>query len=66
MNERQRSLIKEAAEALIAAADDSGESLVDVIAETERYIVVETKVGGPVPEGRRGYELVNGRLRERK
>jgi hypothetical protein len=62
-------LIEEAAASVIAVADDSGESLVSVIAAMEKYIVEKTKVGdagaeGTVPTGRRGYTLVNGRLVE--
>ena len=61
--------IKNAALEVIAVADDSGQSLVDVIAEMERYIIEETKVsdagdGSRVRPGRRGYTLVKGRLVE--
>lgn len=61
-------MIREAAGILIAVADDTGTSLVDVIAEAERFIVEETKVGDGtkqrVGRGRRGYTLVKGRLVE--
>lgn len=69
--DRHRAMIIEAAALLIAVADDSGTSLIDVIAEAERFIVEETKVGdaakdGPAKEallpGRVGYTLINGRL----
>jgi hypothetical protein len=68
IDQHQR-LIVEAARAVIAVADDSGTSLVDVISELERYIVQETKVGDAgsdphVPLGRRSYTLVQGRLVE--
>lgn len=58
MNERHKSMLRDAADALIAVADDSGTSLVDVLAEVERYAIEETKVGGDAPPGRRGYRLV--------
>ena len=60
-------MIQDAAAALIAVADDSGTSLIDVISYMEHYIVNETKVDdgrngcGP---GRRGYTLLGGRLVE--
>jgi S-adenosylhomocysteine hydrolase len=62
-------MIEDAAAKVIAVADDSGMSLIDVIAEMERYIVQETKVGdagdgSQVPPGRRGYTLIDGRLVE--
>lgn len=64
-----RGWIKKAALEVIAVADDSGQSLVTVIAEMERYIIEETKVGDAgdgrsVAKGRRGYTLVGGRLVE--
>ena len=37
--------IADAALSAIAVADDSGHSLLDVIAEMERFIVKDTKVG---------------------
>lgn len=58
MNERHKSMLRDAADTLIAVADDSGTSLVDVIAEVERYAIEETKVGKPAPSGRRRYRLV--------
>jgi predicted metal-dependent enzyme (double-stranded beta helix superfamily) len=65
---RHRRMIAEAASLLVAVADDSGTSLVDVIADLERHVVQETKVGdaehAPLPPGRRGYTLVAGRLVE--
>ena len=65
---RHRRFISDAASAVIAVADDLGVSLVDVIAEMERFIVEETKVGDaavvPVDEGQRGYTLKDGRLVE--
>lgn len=57
-------LIEEAAAQIVAIADDSGQSLVDVIAAMERFIVEKTKVGSPVPPDRRRYTLVDGRLVE--
>jgi hypothetical protein len=67
--ERHREWIKNAAAEVIAVADDSGISLVDVIAELERFIIHETKVGdagdgSDVRPGRRGYTLREGRLVE--
>lgn len=64
-----QSWIRNAAIEVIAVADDSGESLVDVIAAMERYIIEKTKVsdagdGSQVRPGRRGYTLVDGRLVE--
>lgn len=58
MNERHKSMLRDAADTLIAVADDSGTSLVDVLAEVERYVIEETKVGGDPPRGRRAYRLV--------
>jgi len=57
-------MIAEAASLLIAVADDSGKSLVDVIANMERYILKETKVGGNGVRGRRRYAQAYGRLVE--
>lgn len=62
-------MIEDAALTVLAVADDSGVSLVEVIAALERHLVKETKVGdagdGSVwPAGRRGYTLVSGRLVE--
>lgn len=62
MIKRHRKMIEDAAAALIAVADDSGECLVSVIADMERYMVHETKVGSPAPPGRRGYRLQGGRI----
>ena len=66
--DRHHRMIKDAAAHVIAAADDSSTSLVDVISEMERYIVHETKVGDAakidLPQGRRGYTLRDGRLVE--
>jgi len=67
--DRHRHMIEEAAGLVIAVADDSGVSLVDVIAELERFVVQDTKVsdagnGSDVPPDRRGYTLVAGRLVE--
>ena len=68
-NDRHQSWIKNAAIEVIAVADDSGQSLIAVIAAMERYIVEETKVGdagdgSQVRPGRRGYTLIEGRLVE--
>ena len=64
--ERDKEWIKDAAALLIAAADEYGRDLVEVIAEMERHIVEGTKVGDAkketIPPGRRGYTLKNGRL----
>jgi len=65
--DRDKEWIKEAASLLIAAADEYGRDLVEVIAEMERYIVEGTKVGDAkkekIPPHRRGYTLnKNGRL----
>lgn len=65
--ERHRQSIQDAAAIVVAVADDLALDLVDVIAEMERYIVQETKVGDaaatPLEPGRRGYTLdLNGRL----
>jgi S-adenosylhomocysteine hydrolase len=62
-------MIEEAAGYVVAVADDSGESLIVVIAKMERYIVEKTKVGdagdgSQLPPGRRGYTLIDGRLVE--
>jgi len=62
-------LIEDAASAVVAVADDSGDSLVAVIAAMERFIVEKTKVGdagdgSQLPKGRRGYTLIDGRLVE--
>ena len=62
-------MIEDAAARIIAVADDSGVSLIDVLAELERFVVQETKVsdagdGRNVEPGRRGYTLVGGRLVE--
>ncbi len=67
--DRHQSWIKNAAIEVIAVADDSGESLIAVIAAMERYIVEQTKVGdagdgSQLPPGRRGYTLIDGRLVE--
>lgn len=62
MIKRHQKMIEDAAAKLIAVADDSGECLVSVIADMERYMVWETKVGSPVPPGRRGYRLQGGRI----
>ncbi len=63
---KHREWIEAAAANVIAVADDLGVDLVDVIAEMERYIVKETKVGDAVtdsiPSGRRAYTLRNSRL----
>ena len=63
-----RKLIENAASQLIAVADESGVSLINIIIEMERFIVQGTKVGDavavPVSEGRRGYTLIDGRLAE--
>lgn len=68
LQERHHQQIRDAAAALIGVADDTGASLVDVIAEAERFIVEETKVGdarkNPPGPGRRGYTLIAGRLAE--
>lgn len=60
-------MIEDAALTLLAVADDSGQSLIDVIAEAERFLVEETKVGDAraikIPKGRRGYTLIDGRLK---
>jgi hypothetical protein len=68
MLESHQKMLQEAAALLVAIADDSGESLVDVVAATEQFIAEKTKVGDaaklPALEGRRGYTLVNGRLVE--
>ncbi len=65
---RHQDMVEKAASLLLAVADDSGESLVDVFAEAERILVEETKVGDAtkidVGPGRRGYTLVGGRLVE--
>lgn len=65
---RHRRLIEEAAANLVAVADDSGESLVSVIAAMERHIVEATKVGDArvdeIHPGRRGYTLREDRLVE--
>ena len=65
---RYHEWVETAATSLIAVADEFGISLVDVIAETERYIIEKTKVGDAagksVEPGRRGYTLRNGRLVE--
>lgn len=65
---RHKKMLRQAVDLLVAVADDSGESLVDVIAEAERVIVEETKVGDACVEGvgpgRRGYTLIDGRLHE--
>jgi hypothetical protein len=61
-------MIEDAALTLLAVADDSGQGLIDVIAEAERFLVEETKVGDAravkIPKGRRGYTLIDGRLVE--
>jgi len=67
--DRHHHMIEEAAGLVLAVADDSGISLIDVISEMERYLVQETKVGDAgsghqVPPGRRGYTLIGGRLIE--
>lgn len=67
--ERHQSWIQNAAIEVIAVADDSGESLITVIAAMEKYIVEQTKVGdagdgSSVRPGRRGYTLIDGRLVE--
>ncbi len=63
---RHREWIEEAAVNVIAVADSLCIDLVDVIAEMERYIIQETKVGDAeaveIPAGRRGYTLRDGRL----
>jgi len=68
MEEKHREWIRSAAENLIAVADDTGTSLVEVVAEMERHVVQNTKVGDatrdPIPPGRRGYTLQGGRLIE--
>ena len=61
---RHQQMIRDAAALAIAVADDSGESLVNVLKEMERYIIEETKVGGTAPPGRREYALVGGRILE--
>jgi hypothetical protein len=67
--DRHQKWIETAAMEVIATADDSGESLVTVIAAMEKYIVEQTKVGdagdgSSVRPGRRGYTLIDGRLVE--
>jgi len=66
--DQHRKMISEAAGLVVGVADDSGASLIDVIAEVERYIIEKTKVGDATeqtpPPDRRGYTLVNGRLVE--
>lgn len=63
---KHREWIETAAAAVIAVADDLGVDLVDVVAEMERHIVMETKVGDAVtdsiPSDRRSYTLRNNRL----
>lgn len=64
--ERHKQSIKKAANGLIGVADDMGIDLVEVLAEMERFIIEETKVGDattfPILPGRNGYTLSNGRL----
>jgi hypothetical protein len=66
MIERHQNMVQEAAAKLIAVADDTGLNLVYVLAEMERHIVQETKVGdakkNPPPPGQYGYTLEHGRL----
>ncbi len=70
---RHRKLIEDAAASLIAVADDVAIDLITLIAEMERYIVEETKVGNAARDpqvqadireyGRYGYTLnEKGRL----
>lgn len=64
--ERHKQGIKKTACVLVGIADDTGTDLLEVIAEMERFIIEETKVGDalgrPVKSGRNGYTLKNGRL----
>ena len=66
--ERHAKLVADAAGAMIALADDTGRSLIDVLADVERFIVEKTKVGDAAREGvepgQRGYTLRDGRLVE--
>lgn len=66
--DRHQRMIADAAGLVIAVADDSSTSLIDVIAEMERVIVEDSKVGdsanGEVPADRTGYTLKDGRLVE--
>lgn len=70
IEDRYQNMIADAAAQLIAVADDTAISLVDVIATMERHVVTKTKVGDAakckIPPGRRGYTLRRGRLIEMK
>lgn len=66
LDEEHMGWVRDAGSMLIAAADETGTDLVEVIATMERWIIEHTKVGDAakvkVPPGRRGYTLRNGRM----